>query len=294
MHRAVTFTACSHLDGCQPRQHTINQHSGAADGWQRTVDIDPHAVVNVSEAAELRQAQAGRQSDAAGATQITVSDGVSKGELLTCGVSGDGVAWRALQNGIDAAVAIELQCQARQTASGIKADGPIKADGELEHGTAAIAAIGRELDASDPGHVGHRRDIHRHRHRCARHQTGVSTVVAGQHRERRQTIAIDILIGCPERFGVGVDGVIAACRPGGCALGCDPQEQIAAGHGIHHIGRHFAIDVAGVGGSHQALVADLGSGVFQAAGNRGAQAGEAGGIVHRREGEGASGQGTGG
>ena len=77
-------------------------------------------------------------------------------------------------------------------------------------------------------------------------------------------------------------------------MGCDPQEQIAAGHGIHHIGRHFAIDVAGVRGSHQALVADLGSGVFQAAGNRGAQAGEAGCIVHRREGERASGQGTGG
>ena len=132
LHRAVTFAARSLLDRRQHRPHTIDQHTGAVCWWQRSVHIHAHTAIAVGEAAAIGEAQAGRQSDAAGAAQITVSDGVDKGELITGGVVGDCVVWRALQNSDDAAVAIELQTQAWQTARGIEVDGAIEADRELE------------------------------------------------------------------------------------------------------------------------------------------------------------------
>ena len=198
---------------------------------------------------------------------------------------GDCVAWRALQNSIDAAVTIELQTQAWQTASGIEADGAIEADRELELGADAIAAIGRDLEASDLGNVRHWSDIHRHRYRCGRHRTTIGAVITGDHGEGTDSITVGISGGCPEGLGVVRDGVIGTYRPGRGGLSAAAQVQAAAGHRFHHVGVHLTIDIAGVGNSRQGLETDLSGGVFLGAHHSGAQDREGGCIVHRRDGE---------
>ena len=107
-----------------------------------------------------------------------------------------------MQNSVDNAVAIELQAQAWQPACGIEADGAIETDRELEHRSRAVGASGRRLEAGDPGNVGDWGDIHRHRHRCARHQATVGTVVTGHHREGAEAITVGVNGGCPEGLGV--------------------------------------------------------------------------------------------
>ena len=199
-----------------------------------------------------------------------------------------------MQNSVDAGVAIELQAQAWQTASWIEADGAIEADRKLEHRTRAIGAIGRQGEPGDLGDVRHWGDIYRDGYRCAGGEPIVCSVVTGHHREGSEAIAVDISGGCPIGVGVARDGVIAAGDPGRCGFGAAAQAQAAAGDGLHHIGSHLTIDIAGIGHASQGLETDLCSSVFLGAHHTSAQTGEGGCIVHRGDRERASGHGTSG
>ena len=271
---AVTFAPRCLLDPHQQRPHAINQQPGAVDCRQAAVHGHAHAAIAIGEAAAFWQAHTGGQTNAAGAAQIAVNHGVGKAEGSTGGVAG----LQGLQNGLNAAVASELQAQARQATSRIEADGAIKTDRELEHGTRAVGARSRQLDTGDLGDIRHRCHIHRHRHRCA----GLGTaVVAGHQLERTHAIAINIPIRGPESLGRAGDDGIAAGNPIRGGLGCAAQFQAAAGQRLHHIGRHVPVDITGVGHARQGLDADLGSGVFLATHHSAAQERERGCIIDR-------------
>ena len=274
---AVTFTPRCLLDPEQERPHAINQQPGAVGCRQAAVHGHADAAIAIGEAAAFGQAHTGGQADAGGAGQVTVNHGVGKAEQITSGVAG----LRGLQNSLNAAVASELQAQAGHSPSGIEADGPIKTDRELKHGTRAVGARSRQLDTGDLGKVRHRRHIHRHRHRCAGRQRVAAAVVAGKHRERTDAIAIDIPFRGPEGLGRTGDDVIAAGNPIRGGLDCAAQLQAAAGQRLHHIGRHVPVDITGVGHARQGLDADLCSRVFLGAHHSGAQGREAGRIIHR-------------